>query len=103
MTAAKKRDLPAERPSERATKVAVSLPAEVSTQADAYAARIGVSRSELVARALRAYLRREEAASITAQLDAVYGPAGAPPDAEIARLSAATRGRLRRAIDRGAW
>lgn len=58
-------------------KTAISIPDAVFQQADRFAKRKAISRSELYTRAVRAYLEREE--RITEQLNAVY-------DAEESRL-----------------
>lgn len=52
-------------------KTAISLPDDLFANADAYAQRADLSRSELYARALREYLDRHDQDRITAQLDAV--------------------------------
>lgn len=59
-----------------AAKVAISLPAPLHALADAHAQRHGLSRSELVARALTRYLQQADRTWITAAYDAAY--AGAP-------------------------
>jgi hypothetical protein len=62
-----------------AAKVAISLPAPLHALADAYAHRLGLSRSELVARALTRYLQQADRSWITAAYDAAYdgaSPAG---------------------------
>ena len=58
-------------------KTAISIPDAIFQQADRFAKRKAISRSELYTRAVRAYLEREE--RITEQLNAVY-------DAEESRL-----------------
>lgn len=58
-------------------KTAVSVPDEVFEQAERCAKRLGISRSELVTRALRRFLEDEQAAAIKASYDAAFGePAG---------------------------
>lgn len=54
-------------------KTAVSIPDPLFRAADELAARLGVSRSELYARALARELACESADSVTARLDTVYG------------------------------
>jgi metal-responsive CopG/Arc/MetJ family transcriptional regulator len=54
-------------------KTAVSLPDELFDAADSLAKRLGVSRSELYASALEAYLRKYRDERITEALDLVYG------------------------------
>ena len=51
-------------------KTAISIPDAVFQQADRFAKRKAISRSELYTRAVRAYLEREE--HITEQVNAVY-------------------------------
>jgi predicted transcriptional regulator len=54
-------------------KTAVSLPDELFERADRTAKRLGLSRSELYARAIAAYLEKRRGSEITAALDRVYG------------------------------
>lgn len=73
-------------------KVAVSLPQELSEQADETAARLGLNRSQLVARALREFLARQADDPVTAELD------------ELADQFEGGGGEVgRRLIERGAW
>ncbi|MCY3729204.1 MAG: hypothetical protein OXF97_09470 [Nitrospira sp.] len=51
-------------------KTAISIPDAVFQQADRFAKRRAISRSELYTRAVRAYLEQEE--HVTEQLNAVY-------------------------------
>lgn len=51
-------------------KTAISIPDAVFQQADRFAKRKAISRSELYTRAVRAYLEQEE--HVTEQLNAVY-------------------------------
>ena len=51
-------------------KTAISIPDAVFQQADRFAKRKAISRSELYTRAVRAYLKQEE--RITEQINAVY-------------------------------
>ena len=53
-------------------KTAISVPDDVFVRADAYARRLGLSRSDLYVRALEAFLGPPGDGAITAQLDAVY-------------------------------
>ncbi|MBS2018137.1 MAG: ribbon-helix-helix protein, CopG family [Deltaproteobacteria bacterium] len=53
-------------------KTAVSVPDEVFEQAERCAKRLGISRSELVTRALRRFLEDEQAAAIKASYDAAF-------------------------------
>ncbi len=58
-------------------KTAVSLPDPLFDAAEQVAKRLGVSRSELYQRALRAFLDKHQSDSVTEALDAVYA---ADPD-----------------------
>jgi metal-responsive CopG/Arc/MetJ family transcriptional regulator len=53
-------------------KTAVSIPDDLFREAEKLAHRLGKSRSELVADALREHVRRHGDATITNRLDAVY-------------------------------
>ncbi len=54
-------------------KTAVSIPDELFESAEGLARRLGMSRSELYAKALRDYLREHRGEGITERLDEVYG------------------------------
>ena len=54
-------------------KTAISLPDKLFREADEFASRAGVSRSELYANAVAEYLARRNDAVITSRLDAIYG------------------------------
>jgi metal-responsive CopG/Arc/MetJ family transcriptional regulator len=53
-------------------KTAISLPDDLFAEAERLARELGVPRSRLFADALKEYIRRHRASSITSQLDAVY-------------------------------
>ncbi|CAA9417125.1 hypothetical protein AVDCRST_MAG82-1183 [uncultured Rubrobacteraceae bacterium] len=53
-------------------KTAVSIPDVLFESAEGFARRRGMSRSELYAKALDAYLAEHKAEGITERLDAVY-------------------------------
>ena len=57
-------------------KTAVSIPDELFTKADALAAELGVSRSELYAKALAEFVSSKGADEVTARLNRVYGDQG---------------------------
>lgn len=57
----------------RAVKTAISIPDELFAAGDRLARRLGVSRSELYARALSRYLAGADDTEVTAALDDVYG------------------------------
>jgi metal-responsive CopG/Arc/MetJ family transcriptional regulator len=54
-------------------KTAISLPDDLFVSADALAKRLGVSRSELYARAVAEFLAKHHHAKVTERLDQVYG------------------------------
>ena len=72
-------------------KTAISLPDELFASADALAARLGMTRSGLIAAALAEYVAKHRAAKISERLDAVYA-------AEDSRLDKSIRRAQRRAI-----
>ncbi len=53
-------------------KTAVSIPDRIFESAEGFARRRGMTRSELYAKALDAYLEEHKAEGITERLDAVY-------------------------------
>ena len=53
-------------------KTAVSIPDRIFESAESFARRRKMSRSELYARAIDAYLKEHKAEGITERLDAVY-------------------------------
>ena len=63
-------------------KTAVSIPDRVFQSAEKLAARLGVSRSELYAKALAALVEKHREDVITAQLNEVYSPEGEPSSLE---------------------
>lgn len=69
-------------------KTAISIPDRVFQSAEKLAARLGVSRSELYAKALAALVEKHSEAVVTAQLNEVYGPEGQQSslDRDVARL-----------------
>jgi metal-responsive CopG/Arc/MetJ family transcriptional regulator len=66
-------------------KTAVSLPDELFRQAEASARRLRVSRSQLYAKAIADFLRRQDDSSITERLNEVYSRRPAKVDAALAR------------------
>jgi metal-responsive CopG/Arc/MetJ family transcriptional regulator len=54
-------------------KTAISVPDPLFEAADRLAHRLGVSRSELYAKAMAAFLERHRQEGVTAALDRVYG------------------------------
>jgi metal-responsive CopG/Arc/MetJ family transcriptional regulator len=55
----------------RATKFAISMPAETMTQVDHAAKRLGMTRSRYIAVVLERVAKREKDASISKKVDAV--------------------------------
>ena len=68
-------------------KTAISIPNPIYQAADRLARRLGVSRSELYAKAVAAYLERHRQEGITTALDRVYGAdpegSGVPADVRV--------------------
>ena len=77
-------------------KVAISLPDPVFDAAEQLADELKLSRSQLYADALAAYLAERGGAAVTARLDAVHGRRGAPVDPMLARAQ-------RQILDDEAW
>ena len=74
-------------------KVAISLPDALFTQADRFAARAGINRSQLYARAIEAFLAAQDADPVTQALDELADELGPGAGAEAGRAL----------IDRGLW
>ena len=77
-------------------KIAISVPDPVFEAAEALARELKVSRSELYARALSAYLETRGAAAVTEKLNAVYENDPQPLDRALMRAQRAT-------LDDEAW
>lgn len=79
-------------------KTAVSIPDRVFESAEKLAVRLGVSRSELYARALAILIDKHREDLITSQLNRVYAPGGEDSslDRDVAELQ-------RRSLPRGRW
>lgn len=69
-------------------KTAISLPDNLFHAADKLASSLGISRSELYAKALADYLARRSAEQITARLNQVYQAAEGRPDPGLAASQA---------------
>jgi hypothetical protein len=69
-------------------KTAVSIPDRVFESAEKLAVRLGVSRSELYARALASLVEKHREDLITARLNGLYGPGDEESslDPEVASL-----------------
>jgi metal-responsive CopG/Arc/MetJ family transcriptional regulator len=73
-------------------KTAISISDELFNAAEEAADRLGVSRSELYRRALRAFLAEHDVRAVTEALDAVYAdqPEQSGVDPGLARLQLAS-------------
>jgi metal-responsive CopG/Arc/MetJ family transcriptional regulator len=69
-------------------KIAISLPDELSGSADALAEELGVSRSELYARAVAEYLAKHRDQDVTAQLNRVYAEEKSGVDSRVRKAQA---------------
>src|ERR1044072_3435741 len=67
-------------------KTAISLPDDVFEAADELAAKLGVSRSQLYARAVAQFVAQQSEDDVTARLNAIYGESGAVLDPELQDL-----------------
>ena len=80
-------------------KTAISIDDRTFEAGEAWAQKLGLSRSELYVRALRQYLREQEDRAVTDKLNEVYGdPASADPDTDELVRNAA-----RRTFERTGW
>ena len=71
-------------------RTAVSIPNDVYRQAEQAAARLGLSRSALYARAVAEYLARRRQSAVTERLDAVYRDVPARLDPMLAEMQRAS-------------
>ena len=79
-------------------KTAISIPDELFEAADALAEELGVSRSELYARAVEEYVAKLRAADLTAKLNQVYAEEPSGVEAGIRSAQARSTG-----TDAGEW
>lgn len=77
-------------------KIAISIPDDVFLEAERLAAELKQSRSRLYSRAIREYIARHSADSITATLDSLWA-------AEIDRESGFVRATSRDTLERTEW
>lgn len=77
-------------------KTAISIQDELFAAADKLAARLGMSRSELYARAVAEFVAKHQSAAITKRLNAVY-------EAQPSELDPIYRQAQKRAIRGGEW
>src|ERR1041385_4146605 len=68
----------------RRMKKSISLPDSIFHDADALAKRLGISRSELYARAVAELVARHNGALVTARLDAIHAQHDARTDSSLA-------------------
>lgn len=66
-------------------KVAISVPDDVFQAGEHLAQQLGLSRSQLYANALSAFLSERGAAAVTAKLDAIYEKVPSKADPAFAR------------------
>jgi metal-responsive CopG/Arc/MetJ family transcriptional regulator len=67
-------------------KIAISVPDEIFQAGEHLAKQLGLSRSQLYADALSAYLSERGAAAVTAKLNAVYAQESSKLDTAFARF-----------------
>jgi len=77
-------------------KTAISLPDDLFKSGDALAKRLGVSRSELYARALADFVAKHKASHLTQRLNAVYAD-------EDSRLDSGVVATQTRTLPRESW
>lgn len=77
-------------------KTAISLPDDLFTSGDSLAKRLGVSRSELYARALAEFVAKHRAGQLTQHLNAIYAE-------EESRLDPALVAAQTRTLARESW
>jgi len=76
-------------------KTAVSIPDQLFRSADQLAARLGLSRSEVYARALERYLSEQSDDEVTRALDEVYSSQDSALDPALAAAQSRTIRRTR--------
>lgn len=69
-------------------KTAISIPATLFTEADQLAGKLGVSRSELYARALQTLLRQYRADQVSERLNELYAQEDSALDPVVVELQA---------------
>lgn len=69
-----------------AMKTAISLPDPVFEKAEALARQLGLSRSELYTKALKAYLRKYNRNQILNKLNQVYSEESSEPDPVLTKM-----------------
>ena len=76
-------------------KTAISIPDPVFQEADQTARRLGLSRSELFARAMVTYLEEHRGEGVKEALDRIYGDDESRLDPVLAKIQAASLPRER--------
>ena len=71
-------------------KTAISIPDRIFKAADRAAKRLKISRSELYARAISAFLERQEDREVTQALDAIYAKESSTLDPVLKALQKAS-------------
>lgn len=74
----------------RIMKTAISIPDEVFKEAERTAKRLGVSRSELYANAVRDYIERYRKENVTEKLNEVYADLDSSLDSALERMQGQT-------------
>jgi metal-responsive CopG/Arc/MetJ family transcriptional regulator len=74
-------------------KTAISIPDEVFQAADRLARRLGISRSELYATAVAAFVARHDEGAVTRTLDEVYAKTGSRLEPRMKAAQARVAGR----------
>lgn len=67
-------------------KTAISLPDSVFQEAESLARKLGVSRSELYAKALTYYLKKHDKSHITEKLNEIYAEEDSSVDPVMAKI-----------------
>jgi metal-responsive CopG/Arc/MetJ family transcriptional regulator len=67
-------------------KIAISIPDEVFEAADRTARKLGMSRSELYATAVREFIERQRVEEVTAKLNEVYASAKSDLDDQLYKM-----------------
>jgi len=71
-------------------KTAISIPDPLFQAAEDLARRLGISRSELFAKAAAEFVRTRSRQDVTARLDEVYGKQASKADPVLARIQSAS-------------
>ena len=71
-------------------KTAISIPDHLFEAAEQTAKKLGISRSQLYARAVAVFLERRQAQEITKALDELYSREPSHLDSELARIQSAS-------------